>query len=561
MPATRRPRWKKQFYDEPYHRKKEWRFKYDGNYCGPGWSNAQYQDSVAAGTVPPVTPLDALCKAHDEAYGQNRNRATADLQFGTSAIAGLLTPQSLPQAIRQGAAGIAVGLQGVARTLNFIGDERVLTVDAGPPRMQIDGPVFNVGQADPHFFPILKMAKYAKRKRRTTAVRRKRRSSKPYAKRRTAYKRKYNKKRTSYRPRRSRGRRNKSTYNHASLRLEYGSSVADPQHVTVGQGLSPINVLQTACYSIVRQLFKNHGQEFVNFEELAQATTTADDRIFQVRSIWQNSINANQTVFAYISVPSTTTFETIALALKDQIIAKAKVEGDAIFLQRVELLQTDNDQEEIFFVLASVDIRRMKVHWNYHSSLRMQNRTAAGANGANIDVNNVNPLEGRVYYQKTGQNYFEPSYKPPGEETFYKGWVPFHSVGQWDDRAAARAGTKAWTEPPTKGMVGATMVKKFALHPGQVITDSITSKGVIYFNTMLMKLFNAFHKAGTSVSSDYQLPCLMGNCRAYNFEKLVFDRSETAQVTIGYEVNQSYGCTVTFKKLRSEPVTRVYPLT
>jgi hypothetical protein len=45
-------------------------FRYHGNYCGPGWSDAQWQDSVA-GTTPPLDEFDVTCQDHDRAlyYG------------------------------------------------------------------------------------------------------------------------------------------------------------------------------------------------------------------------------------------------------------------------------------------------------------------------------------------------------------------------------------------------------------------------------------------------------------------------------------------------------------
>jgi len=42
-------------------------FKFHGNYCGPGWSDGKYQDSVES-TTPGIDLLDELCRDHDRSY-------------------------------------------------------------------------------------------------------------------------------------------------------------------------------------------------------------------------------------------------------------------------------------------------------------------------------------------------------------------------------------------------------------------------------------------------------------------------------------------------------------
>lgn len=45
-------------------------FAYHGNYCGPGWSDGEYQLSVDSGQTDPTDELDNLCRSHDTAYSQ-----------------------------------------------------------------------------------------------------------------------------------------------------------------------------------------------------------------------------------------------------------------------------------------------------------------------------------------------------------------------------------------------------------------------------------------------------------------------------------------------------------
>lgn len=60
-------------------------FKYHGNYCGPGWSEGKYQESVE-GTRTPVDKLDQLCKEHDSAYARGEDLFQADLNLAIKSI-------------------------------------------------------------------------------------------------------------------------------------------------------------------------------------------------------------------------------------------------------------------------------------------------------------------------------------------------------------------------------------------------------------------------------------------------------------------------------------------
>jgi len=55
------------------------------NYCGPGWSDGKWQESVEDGTAPTLNRRDKSCKRHDNAYfkakGDNSLLAKADLEF------------------------------------------------------------------------------------------------------------------------------------------------------------------------------------------------------------------------------------------------------------------------------------------------------------------------------------------------------------------------------------------------------------------------------------------------------------------------------------------------
>lgn len=63
-------------------------FKFHGNWCGPGWSNGKWQESVLDGDAPAIDALDQVCKTHDIAYAKARSQKNrvhleyhADMEF------------------------------------------------------------------------------------------------------------------------------------------------------------------------------------------------------------------------------------------------------------------------------------------------------------------------------------------------------------------------------------------------------------------------------------------------------------------------------------------------
>jgi len=62
-------------------------FKYEGDYCGPGWTSGRYLSSDEHGDydVPPTSCLDIACQRHDKHYEEGSFR-TGDVQFVADAM-------------------------------------------------------------------------------------------------------------------------------------------------------------------------------------------------------------------------------------------------------------------------------------------------------------------------------------------------------------------------------------------------------------------------------------------------------------------------------------------
>lgn len=88
----------------PLKRKRKF-WKYHGEYCGPGWSDGKWQDSVC-GYATARDEFDQSCKEHDCRYFKKRKLKEADEMF---------YKQNIGKGVKRSAAAIAVGLQGMTR--------------------------------------------------------------------------------------------------------------------------------------------------------------------------------------------------------------------------------------------------------------------------------------------------------------------------------------------------------------------------------------------------------------------------------------------------------------
>lgn len=87
-------------------RKREWTWRYHGNYVGPGWSAGKYQNSVAYSDVPAVDEFDQTAKDHDQSYALNEDLKKADYKFFW---------RNVGKGFKRTAAAVAVGAQGLMR--------------------------------------------------------------------------------------------------------------------------------------------------------------------------------------------------------------------------------------------------------------------------------------------------------------------------------------------------------------------------------------------------------------------------------------------------------------
>lgn len=494
-------------------------FRYDGNWCGPNYSDGDYQPS-RPGFAPPVNSLDVACKDHDIDCYHGVGLAAADLKFAFAAAR---------TGTRKGIfAALAVGAQGLKRKL--VGPDEY--PNARQKRIK-NGPKVEVSPFE-RSFSVIDMRKYARKRRGVRKAGPKRR-----------YKRKQNKSKSKYRTRRRiRRPRRVSSHNkrnYVRFEKEYGEAKADTKAVYIGHGTSGGVILNTLFMTFIKQLFAGMGIHFTDFNEIAIRLNA--ESVYSISVFYQaNFSDVDPNEFAY-SIPVDATYATIADAVcsgwQTQWIAE-NANGSPIF-NSLELVRVDTvDPVER---LAKIDLMHCRVKLDMKSSIRIQNKTKTDGGAADTDLNNVNPLEGSVYYGKRNRNYFEWAYKYTEAEASIGPWCPRSVYGHFTDTAAGHvaAGSTLFNQPPVARSVGASRRRKFVLHPGQIIVDEIKFSKTIELNYLMRILFEPIHQLYTA---DAQNAMNMGVVRCYGFEKLAYDRSvslATAPPTVGFEINTAYG--------------------
>lgn len=474
---------------------------YHGNYCGPNYSAGKIQGSVADSPVPAIDELDQLCKEHDAAYANKEDLKTADLKFAS---------QAWKYGLKGVGAAVAVGLQGLFRSKKSY------------PRKTIK----KRGSGTSHRFSVLKTGFMPRRRYRRRAAGKSKRSFKKA-------------KRSNKKYRRYRGKRGsrRTVYNHnkinaVTLTYEAGSSVDDKNCVFLGHAMSSRRVEQVLFMSMIRQLFFIYGVSFASFEE--KPKTQLQGTNARIRLYWQFGAQDSTLQITSIAIGGSDTYFDLAFKLYTEFntnfgtqLNTYKTSPAPVF----NYLKYFRDSTDYVNDMAILDLQNMYVNVSMHSVLKMQNQTVNGGQAATTDVNNLNPLDGRVYYGKKNQNYFDLRSKYFGDETNAKYLVP-----DINGLIITRSGNHVdnyWKELVPKSVFGATSVKNFVLHPGQIVKDSVGFKKKIHISKLLAMMVDTF----SNLQDDAMH---FGAARVIGYDKTLFDRKSFQDTTVAYEIEQTY---------------------
>lgn len=356
-----------------------------------------------------------------------------------------------------------------------------------------------------------------------------------------------NKKYRRYRRKRATRRVNFShnKVNAVTLTYENGSSIDDRNCVFVGHSTSSRRLEQVLFMSMIRQLFHMYGTSFASFEEKISTQLSGTDARIQL--IWQFGAQDSTKQTSSIVIANTDTYFDLAYKLYEAFNVSFGVQLNLYKTSPAPVfnfIKYYRDNIDYRNDLAVLDLQNMYVNVSMHSELKMQNQTVNGAQANVTDVNNLNPLDGRVYYGKKNQNYFDLRSKYSlATETGAKYLVP--DINGLIQTRSGNHVDNYWKELVPKSVFGAASVKNFVLHPGQIVKDAIGFKKRIHISKLLAMMVDTF----SNLQDDAMH---FGAARVIGYDKTLFDRKSAQDTTVAFELQQTYH--LSLKKYNRGPV-------
>lgn len=545
------------------------RYRQHGNYCGPGWSAGKYQSSVYNSRVRPIDAYDRTCKTHDRAYAPEadpKGRSKADSQFFW---------KNIGRGHERSAAALAVGAQGLARRVkhyftSFPEKDTEMARKRGrsPPT---SGPSKRVKYSSSSsrsrsFSPVRKVFGSARvRTKFMTPNKTNYRSGLVYGRNRGGrYRGKFNK---------AKKRKYNTTVNKHGIvsKIENGGSISTGMSNTiyVGHSIAAVEFRKMFYRGIVKALAVRAGLSVRDFNEpIWQTMNTVGNKWIRIYFTFftgaqgANNAQGGNASMQYSSggaVVAGTTWDTFATALDvavDAAIGAVTTENiDEIYFDTFALYTND----EIASVVSastpasSIDAKNAYVSAGYYSDLVVQNRTNDATGDTNIESTSANPIHGKLYESRSKWlNGFES----PRQATAIIGQNPLLSYAGSGVIIAKTDTTQPRTlkKPPPGWVLGVKRESSVNIQPGDIKRMSHRWSCKMMLNTLAQKMFKPI--LGDPSDTD-KLKFGLGFAQVLGLECQLYDRTETTQLQISWELNQTYNMQITTRIAKTMPMIAV----
>lgn len=489
------------------------RFRYHGNYVGPGWSAGKYQDSVAGSSVPAVDEFDATAKEHDAAYARGQNLKQADYKFYR---------KNIGKGIKRTAAALAVGLQGYLRSDNSSSqkkkrmasrrssDASMRTVRSVKviPRKKLGK---TTGGSSPGFL-VRKQGRLLKKKMRGAGAASSK-SSGFFKKGRKGY-----------------NVLDRMAVSGVVINREKGGIIAGSatnKYQSVAIGHSIFNR---------KQLREDAARGFVKmvFSKLKIWVTDLDANMAVIRPLlfkWTyRRFPADTDQTSQLNVTSANTYSTLATNISDLIFYIVDVNPQAYFTKfEVNEVDVPTTPTLLGTRLLFLDMRRMGFDIYVKSALKIQNRTINSSGNLEADdVDNV-PLYGKSY--EGSGNWFELS-----DQVF----APEVASDSPNILQGVFTNASNFSEPPSlRHVVHANKSGKAHLDPGQIKTSVLIYRKRFTLNQLLKVWLNPTGGTPGTTMSVIQI----GKYRVFYLEKMIqaVATTDVNAITLAYEVDHKIG--------------------
>lgn len=502
-----------------YRKRKYWR--YHGDYCGPGWSDGKWQDSVC-GYATAHDHFDQTCKDHDCKYSKKRKLKEADSEF---------YKQNFGKGFKRTAAAVVVGTQGAFRK-SSLPEKDSLSMAPSRSRSRSRGRAVSRAPPTP-----------AKRARGASAPKEK--STQTQKMDKTGRK---NRRVVSAGPslshRGTMGSRNSRVKSLPQI-LKQGVQVCVEQgHVVttttcqyLGHASCPTELCKKAVW---RALLKNLliRMNKLNPQWDAAPMNVAPEDTFVIYYRISSDPNTVLTfeVFNYVALE---TQESLA----NRMYFFFMTAKNQLSLDRIQYRPNAGHVG-----LININLNNARIAIHVVSQLKMQNQTVTVASANEADnVNNV-PLIGRCYEGKgTGTKF----------QVDHEARVPFLCDNKYGTIQVPGL-TNPLAEPPqAKLFEGVTKTAKASLAPGEIKTSTIVFKKEMPLAEYFALIFDNIDDRPAPAGYKYKMK-KFGIFKFYGLEKQIDSLVGTVEnsIKIAYEHDIKFACMVSPK--RTQLTTTLY---
>jgi len=529
-------------------------FKYHGYYCGPGWSDGKWQNSVC-GHSTAIDALDQTCKEHDCSYKTHGPSKGADFDFAAKNF-------GVSKGFKASAAAIGVGAKGLVFTesANNLSSSKMY-IDASKQRSASTSrgrqPATPPNSARNPRVVSLSISRSDARAANTAAFRARpvtfakstQTSSARYGNSSSVAggKRFGKAKRGSVR-KFAKSRKGRLVKSGVSLVHEFGdtaTSTPAQQLVTLGHSTCALEQMQVALAGLLfKKLIRKAGYDMRSFQELVVVNGggTASSEITITYRPSTTPTSANAVVSWVPGAGVQMSANAFAVWFCNTARPWVYTALDQFIFVSIQLIQKSGAVGQPAFIPPTLLwLERAKVSYHVKSSMKFQNRSGTNVSGnQEDDVNNV-PLYGKSYSGfGTG-----PTPRQADKTSLAVTSFLAEQAHGLINPAPADVNASGYLEPPNPTLLGrATKWTKVMMNPGLVKTSVLTDKKSISFNAFVKLLFLSW-TLNTAVT--VKTMTRNGNYRLFMVEKILqAGVADTANLVLAYEINYELSMDMSF---------------
>lgn len=294
-----------------------------------------------------------------------------------------------------------------------------------------------------------------------------------------------------------------------STEVNNGGTVTDANAVYVCGSTAPLNIMKYNAFAcLVKDLFKQHGEDIRNLDDFADTFTTAG-AILTVN--YRTNLNS-AVVSASVTGAAATRFSGIVATLTN--VLNFTLKDDGRFVSAT--IKDDNNK------YTEMKMEGYMLSYSMITTLKFQNRSVNELNDQNVDTIDRCPCEVRMYYGRGNAPTID-------DALFSADFIGDTGVSS----VALAAGTNEDLRalPYAYQMRNCTRTMNYSIQPGEIKGEIIYSKIKISFDSLIKKMDRIIDQ-GDKENAYHPY----GHFKLVGFEKTIGNVSGNSQnVTIVYE--------------------------